>query len=358
MSQYLTYQGRAEDDLSLRRTFVGLALSLAVAFAAALWVQAPTFDPLDRVALPLIAVFFGLLTALMYWGRLPVRRAIVLGYASVALYLLLAYYHQFQVFVPVWGMLSQNTYGFAALYVAAYLAFPPRLATQLSSAVLGVVLGITLWQLLTQPQLLQHRQLFGSIAQFLAVGLVITVMQARFGATRDRMQTVQNAAFYDALTAIANRRAAEEHMQELYLAGSPYTLVLFDIDHFKGVNDEYGHATGDRVLIGVAQTTQQVFRDAGLVARWGGEEFLLVLCPQPEAELQKLLEELRRLLKTQPFGLQRGITACFGVAHATPAESPEAVIHRADTAMYFVKKNGRDGVKFWAEPPPTLSALT
>lgn len=353
---YLNFQDRSEDDLLLRRTFSGIALVTVGAVAAALLVQAPDFDPLDRIMLPLIALVNTGLALWLRLGRINVRWAILTAYLLATAYMLLAYNHQFNVFVPIWGLLSENTYWFAALAVAAFVAFPTRLATQFITQILMVVVLITGWHVVTQPELFKERQLVGNVAQFLLVGGVIAYMQSRFGAMRDRMQTTYLAAYRDALTGLANRRASEEHLQALHTNRRPYTVVMFDLDHFKSVNDNYGHATGDRVLIGVAQTVTQVVGDAGLVARWGGEEFLLVLTAQPEADLRTLLQEVQDRLRTQSFGPQLGVTACFGVAHAAPDEAPDAVIHRADTAMYFVKHNGRNAVNFASQDGAFQSA--
>lgn len=357
LAQYLRHDEQQEEATLLRRTFMIMAVAALVGIPGALWVQAPEYDPLDRVVLPLCGLLYLVLLVLVLAGRVDPRRAFVISFMANASYLLLAYSHQFRVFAPQYGVLSQSTYWFAVLYVAAFLIFPPRLARYFVRGILGLTMAITLSHLLLSPELLRSRELLGGIIQFLLAGVVLTSMQSRFGTLRDRLSAVQIAASSDALTGAANRRAAEEHLQALHRAGEPYTVILFDIDHFKKVNDEHGHATGDLVLVDVTRTARQLLPDTALFARWGGEEFLIILPLLPKEEVYELLRMLRGQLRNQTFGPQDGVTACFGVAHARPGETPEEIVARADAAMYARKNRGRNGVEFSTLTPETAFHL-
>ncbi|WP_189004709.1 GGDEF domain-containing protein [Deinococcus malanensis] len=357
LAQYLLHDELQEEIILLRRMFVIMAVAALVGIPGALWVQAPDYDPLDRVVLPLCGLMYLVLLITVLSGRVDPRRAFVLSFLTNASYLLLAYNHQFRVFAPQYGVLSQSTYWFAVLYVAAFLIFPTRLARYFVRGILGLTIAITLGHLLLTPELLRSRELLGGIIQFLLAGVVLTSMQSRFGTLRDRLSAVQIAASCDALTGAANRRAAEEHLQALHRAGEPYTVILFDIDHFKGVNDEHGHATGDLVLVNVTRSARQLLPDSALFARWGGEEFLIVLPALPKEEVYELLRTLRGQLRHQSFGPQEGVTACFGVAHARPGETPEQIVARADAAMYARKNRGRNGVEFSTMTPETAAHL-
>ena len=188
--------------------------------------------------------------------------------------------------------------------------------------------------LMTSP--LTRTHLTGASVQFLLMGTVMTVMQATLGVHRMQLLASHAAAHTDTLTGIGNRRAAEERLAELTRAGQPYTLVLFDLDHFKRVNDMHGHAAGDLVLKGVAQATLGHLPPGGVATRWGGEEFLLILPEQSDRQVRGMLDALRLELRHQRHGKVSGVTACFGVATATPGEDPERVLGRADSAMYTV----------------------
>ncbi len=323
-----------------------MALIKIFATLAALGVQYPDFDPLDRVALPMMAVIDLLLVLLLWKTRLPVRWANLTMYLFAAMYLLLAFDHQFRTFAPTWGVMSESTYWFTALNVAAFLIFPGRLAGFFVNLTLMLVAVIGAAHLLTNPLLAGKRQLLGSFTQFFVVLVVTGVMQAQFGAIRDRMLTMRRAAYQDVLTGIGNRRAAEERLSRLQSNSRSYTLVLFDIDHFKDVNDRYGHALGDRVLRDLALYASGFVPQGGNLYRWGGEEFLMILPRTDEAELRGRLNEMRGGLSRLPFEVFEGVTVSVGVADGEPGEPSANVVQRADHAMYFAKHSGRDAIYF------------
>lgn len=181
---------------------------------------------------------------------------------------------------------------------------------------------------------------------------------------RDRVRLGLQAAVTDPLTGLFNRRYAETHLQRIakqsHLTGQPYAVVMLDIDHFKNINDRFGHAAGDRVLRELAHRLQGAMRDNDLVARIGGEEFLIVLPDTGIKAAEASGEKLRRLIGETPFGLGKGIdplkiTASVGIAvHSDPAEAAHddtalgAVFERADAALYSAKSAGRDAVSVWS----------
>lgn len=160
----------------------------------------------------------------------------------------------------------------------------------------------------------------------------------------------------DALTGLFNRRHLEEQLPALSSSASRHgqamAAVMVDIDHFKKVNDTYGHAGGDVVLQVVAQRLQSRLRLEDRLARWGGEEFLLVL-PQTDAEGALILaESLRVRVATAPIevgGLAVKVTVSLGCA-VTLDRDYEKLIRQADTALYEAKHGGRNTVRLFAGP--------
>ena len=204
--------------------------------------------------------------------------------------------------------------------------------------------GIVAGHFILTPALRGDTTLVASTAQFLLVGAAMMLLQAVMGRRHAAMLAAQVAAAHDALTGLANRRAAEEHLLALQGSGQAYALVLFDLDHFKRINDEHGHAVGDQVLRSCAAHALRTLPASALAARWGGEEFLLVL-PEPVAvDCHLLIETLRGRFSTQSVGLVGPVTASFGVAHGRPGESGTALLDRADAALYRAKAAGRDRV--------------
>jgi diguanylate cyclase (GGDEF)-like protein len=164
---------------------------------------------------------------------------------------------------------------------------------------------------------------------------------------------VERQALFDALTGLANRRHAEEVLAaEVARAerfGGPVALVLADLDGFKDVNDRHGHPTGDVALREFAEVLRETVRDVDLVARWGGEEFLLVLPGTDGEGAVQLSERVRQTLRDRvlvgPDGSPIVLTSSFGVASYPEASSPDGLVFQADRALYEAKRNGKDRVE-------------
>ena len=156
----------------------------------------------------------------------------------------------------------------------------------------------------------------------------------------------------DSLTGLSNRRhflgAAALVMESFRRYHRPLALVVLDIDHFKKINDSYGHATGDQVLVTVADTMRSVLRSADLCGRFGGEEFVCLLPETTETEARIVAERLRRALAEQSVATAEGtvrFTASIGLTVADVSDATvESLLQRADAAMYEAKKAGRNRV--------------
>jgi len=152
----------------------------------------------------------------------------------------------------------------------------------------------------------------------------------------------------DFLTGLFNRRKFEE--LAAYLLSSrerselPMSVLMIDIDHFKRVNDEHGHATGDDVLRGVAEVLQGSLRKVDVACRWGGEEFAVLVHGADVDEAAQSAERFASALRAYSFGDIGGITASVGVAGAADNEELAEVLDRADVALYEAKNAGRDRV--------------
>lgn len=174
--------------------------------------------------------------------------------------------------------------------------------------------------------------------------------------TRDELATanaeLKRLAITDSLTGISNRRHfAEETTQEAVRAqryGQPLSLLMMDIDHFKAINDRYGHPTGDQILVELSRRIGSRLRSMDRLARWGGEEFV-VLMPHCDAAAAVLVaESLRKLCAEQAFPEVGTVTASFGVAELKPGETTEEWFKRVDVALYDAKSSGRDAVRLAA----------
>ena len=179
-------------------------------------------------------------------------------------------------------------------------------------------------------------------------------------ATAKAEAKLRRAADTDGLTGLLNRRRMSDRMQQAWQRASleqrPLAVLLLDIDHFKLINDRFGHAVGDEVIVRVGQVLQQTVRREDLAARWGGEEFLVMLPGIAFAEAREVAERIRREIAQTGFSDQRlQVTATIGLAEWQPGESLDATIHRADTMLYQGKHIGRNRVV--ADDDPMASAL-
>lgn len=169
---------------------------------------------------------------------------------------------------------------------------------------------------------------------------------------QERLLRTERAALEDWLTRLANRRHAEDALPWLLQRThiEPLALALLDIDHFKQVNDRFGHAVGDRVLREFADLLRQQLRGADLLARWGGEEFVLALAGQGARQAMNILERLRRTVQSHPWHhLAEGLAVTTSIGFTLQPVGPQppvwpVVMQRADQALYRAKAGGRNQV--------------
>jgi len=172
-----------------------------------------------------------------------------------------------------------------------------------------------------------------------------TGMDRRVAALQDERSTWQGLAERDALTGLYNRRAGEASLAAfLNRAALEGGVMLFDLDHFKGVNDTHGHDVGDEVLREVARRCQARLRHDDVLVRWGGEEFLAILHGGSVEVLARVAEDLRQVIAAETIGPVGTVTASFGVAGVRAREKAGDLLKRADRALYAAKRGGRDRV--------------
>ena len=219
------------------------------------------------------------------------------------------------------------------------------------------------WSLVT---LTPTREIFASRVSGIVITLLVTMITLAYLLGRERSvydqvqfekrlhlqelaRDLNLQANTDRLTGSHNRlrfdRALADEMSRSLRYKTPLSLVLFDIDHFKRVNDAYGHQVGDKVLIKLSQFLAGRLRNADLLARWGGEEFV-ILVPESTGHMAYLLaENLRNATAQMVFDEVGKITCSFGVAQYASSDTAETFISRADGALYRAKINGRNRVE-------------
>jgi len=157
-------------------------------------------------------------------------------------------------------------------------------------------------------------------------------------------EEIHRLARTDELTGLANRRYANQWMDQKLAemsVGTVFNVIIADIDHFKNINDSYGHAIGDVVLQKVAQILEETVPGGGMVGRYGGEEFIIILPAMTAQQTREIGEEARRAIQAMTV-VPKKVTVSLGSAEFMSTDSRESLLSRADRALYFAKMTGRD----------------
>ena len=150
----------------------------------------------------------------------------------------------------------------------------------------------------------------------------------------------------DNLTGLSNRSYMSEILEKEYSRfmrhNDLFGLIMLDIDHFKKINDDYGHDMGDKVLVQLSRQLELAIRNSDYISRWGGEEFLICSTTINADDLFPIAETIRLKIAGSEYEIDEGITASLGCAIIQPDEGIEELIKRADVALYAAKNNGRN----------------
>ncbi|MET0290066.1 MAG: GGDEF domain-containing protein [Pseudoxanthomonas sp.] len=343
----------SRERVILGTSMATLALTALAAAVATLipWLN-PVRHTMDLIIPPLMCgVFLSLLIGLARWPRhvLGIMRTALLA-ALLALAAPAWFYSWQAISTP--GLRLVDIYPpvaplLLALMVMAMIYLPSRQA-------LLVVLGS--WLLVALPvlvYLLDHPQemqtprgndlLMSYGPVFMLVVVVLPIQRALAGKIKHlvseqaRMEVMVNR---DPLTRLYNRRFNEHVLQDLLARQAPAGVIMFDMDRFKAINDTHGHPVGDQVLQRVAQRCQQLLRQDECLARWGGEEFLLVVPGADAATLQALGERLRATIAGLSIPPVPQVGASVGLGLIQPDDTLAQLLQRVDQAMYRAKQQG------------------
>jgi diguanylate cyclase (GGDEF)-like protein len=254
------------------------------------------------------------------------------------------------------GVASSAYWTLVAISILSFLILSNRQALLFTATffALGVILP---WSaLFFRGDALTDYSELGRVQLVCGVVLVLLSVLAwyREGFTEERGQrlSLEHLAHTDPLTGVPNRRALYREIEGLLEGtrrgaeglGMGGCLILLDVDHFKRVNDTFGHNVGDEVLVRLAALIRTDLRDGDTVGRWGGEEFLITLPGLPLELGEQVAERLRGHLERQMPSHGPGVTASFGVTSCTPADDLQSCTARADRALYVAKTEGRNRV--------------
>jgi diguanylate cyclase (GGDEF)-like protein len=165
----------------------------------------------------------------------------------------------------------------------------------------------------------------------------------------DNLEYLKTLSFQDALTGIDNRRSFENVLSKSIETSKrykePLSLIMFDIDNFKQINDTYGHPKGDEILKEISSLVKSNIRKSDIVARYGGEEFMILCQKTKISQAVYLAEKIRILIQNYKFGINKTVTCSFGVVEYKEYENMSELIARVDNLLYKAKRNGKNRVE-------------
>ncbi|MFL0803171.1 MAG: GGDEF domain-containing protein [Agarilytica sp.] len=193
--------------------------------------------------------------------------------------------------------------------------------------------------------------------QLQAVLARVRLIEKESDQTKDLLQTEKHKSTHDELTGLPNRAAYNERafheLRRFKRYHRPLSLAVCDIDHFKKINDQYGHRAGDKSLALIAKYLESKFRTVDFVARLGGEEFVMILPETNEEQAARVLDKIRDAIAKIPFKFNKKpfqISVSFGISQFVADDTMESVFERADKALYAAKSNGRNQVRIESAP--------
>lgn len=354
-----TYDAAVVELFERKRRIYLLGAAAAIVVLITSWLGRDNGDVMVGVGYPIVivAVVVHALAVWRRWLTLPVIEATAyLGLAMVVLGRLTWHLHfagtiDEHLLVLVGG----HYWAVAALIVAGFVVFDLRRGVWVGSAVIATSIMLVITgagsQLVgpgaSRVALIYLVRVHGFLLVLLALAAAIATMRAHLHRALVQAELLERLATTDHLTGLANRRSASdalrEHVAMARRYGHDLSVITVDLDSFKTINDQYGHDRGDLVLQEVGAVLASQARDVDTVARWGGEEFLLIMPETGHAGATAMAKRCLAALKAaRPAGLD--LTATFGVAKLGEEDTLSRLLVRADELLYEGKRAGRDRV--------------
>ena len=307
--------------------------------------------------LPLLAIAFLTLTVLYWQNIIHLRGFELIMYGLVLAYALWKFGSLILKITLMNGSFSPNfTLWLPFVFILSFLVLSTNRALLLSALFLMAMLifGLTayiqfLLQGLAFPNFTLLIQVYFASAFYIAVLFLISRIKELYNSEHVIAGDMSKLAMIDSLTQVDNRRLLTQLLKEEVTRAErhnlPLSILLFDLDRFKHINDSFGHNTGDEVLQEVARQLRQAIRTSDPFGRWGGDEFLVLATNTDGKQAVELAERLRENLEKCAFGSAGKVTASFGVTTYQNGDSPETLIRRADMGLYKAKSRGRNRIE-------------
>ncbi|MCC5858539.1 MAG: GGDEF domain-containing protein [Ectothiorhodospiraceae bacterium] len=360
-----TNETRRLDERKRWAYLIGLTGGVLVLLLS--WLFRAPDDPFLQYAYPLFAVLMAGLLPMLWWRIIPLRQFELLAAGLAATVVLSRLGWHFLIASPLdqqlLTLVGGHYWSVAVLVVGVFVILDRKRGLMAAGLVILIsallATGAVIPAAMAGADMAQPALFLVRVHIFLVMllALTATVATLRYQLTRAliRAEVLDQLANTDMLSGLPNRRVANAMLTreaaEARRGKHPLSVIITDIDRFKRINDTHGHAAGDAVIAGVGEVLQQELRPGELVARWGGEEYLIVAPQTPLESAGRLAEACRRAVGAQPVaGIP--VTATFGVAQLEGEETIEKLLARADAMLYRGKADGRNRVVVQNPPSP------
>lgn len=316
-------------------------------------------SPYERYGYPVLALQLCWAFWVLASKRLATRTVMVISYAFLALFWLWIVAVRFfwsDSALPAAQRITPGVFMiFIVLAILAYLVFATRTALIASAIELGVAVGITVAWLVVGSRAGAPMASTAQLIAYEAALAVTMLMLYALARSKDdharaliEAEKMREMAYHDVLTHLPNRRGLEETLHRYASLAQRHDLslsvVFFDLDDFKRVNDVHGHQLGDRVLEEVGGSVRPHLRAGDVLGRWGGEEFLIIAPDADHDQAVGLAERVREAVRRYDYPGDVEITASFGVATYAAVTTVEELLELADRRLYRAKRSGKNRV--------------
>ncbi|MEJ5313610.1 MULTISPECIES: diguanylate cyclase [Anaerolinea] len=337
-----------------RRLFYLLGSLAGVPSILAVWFQHRLDNPFIALTYPPLILAGVLWSIALLFRRVPlswIEKAVLFSVSLLFLSKLVYLLFFLGKDARTWNEVEAVFWVIALLFILGYIAMERRWALIYSLSVLAFTVGVGLvrfWGYFDET-MVEYVRLEARVVAISFFLFILARTRDEFNRTLMTANAMQQMANTDSLTFLPNRRWLTQTLEERLYRKKRFTLILVDIDHFKQINDTYGHEVGDAVLREVSDCLHHQIRAGDVIGRWGGEEFLIIASEEDGEGALQLAYRLRETLEN--FKLEAGfsVTASFGVSLSREDDTMTTLLKRADLALYRAKNNGRNRVE-WEAP--------
>ncbi|WP_191601760.1 GGDEF domain-containing protein [Marinomonas algicola] len=303
----------------------------------------------DQYSYPLCITFLSIIYFLSLTKKLSHQTLLMLAYSVIASFLICSsiWHYAFNdaLFLNSSQWLGLN-------YVMAYLFLDVKKATPTTLIIFSITIVGHFIALIIDNTLNDSLAVVINmgIAHFIYITLLWMVIKLRKNNDQAQRQAIklENYAYIDLLTRILNRRGIDKVIKELKLNSDgnqqDYAILVVDIDHFKQVNDQYGHLEGDKILVSIASYLSRKVHPNDILGRWGGEEFIIITLNSKREKVLELAEYLKNTISQLDTSPVHGITASIGIGYSHEGANTTEVFSIADQHLYTAKKIGRNRI--------------